>query len=59
MIASMTREEVSKEEGDDIEHEGRGLENEGSVGEESSMVMMVRGRESYGGNAKRCLFYIL
>ena len=56
MIASIIGEEVSKEEEDNIEHEGRGLESEGSVGEESSMVMMVKGREGYEENTKGCLF---
>ena len=52
----MTGEEVSKEEGDDIEQEGRGLESEGRVGEENSMAMMVRGEGGYEGSAKGCLF---
>ena len=54
-MASMTGEEVSKEEGDDIEQEGRGLESEGSVGEESSMPMMVKEEGNYEGNARGCL----
>ena len=52
----MIREEVSKEEGDDIEQEGRGLESGRSIGEESSMAMMVRGEEVMGENAEGCLF---
>ena len=55
-MALRTGEEVFKEGGDDTEQEGRGLESKGSIGEESSMAMMVRGEGNYEGNAKGCLF---
>ena len=44
-MALMTEEGGFKEEGEEMEHEGSGLEREGSIGEESSMVMMVETRE--------------
>ena len=39
-------EEGSNEEGEDTEHEGRGISREGKVGVESSMVMVVDSQES-------------